>query len=59
MKKENLDPQTMEDILNKKSGLASISGMAPDFRVIEEESNKGNKEQNLQLNNSIILLQAL
>ena len=43
MKKENIDPQTMEDILNKKSGLASISGMAPDFRVIEEEANKGNE----------------
>ena len=31
----------MEDILNKKSGLSSISNMAPDFRVIEEESNNG------------------
>ena len=41
MKKENIGPQEMEDILNKKSGLASISGMAPDFRVIEDESNKG------------------
>ena len=49
MKKENLDPQTMEDILNKKSGLASISGMAPDFRVIEEESNKGNKRAELAI----------
>ena len=43
MKKENIDPQNMEDILNKKSGLASVSGMAPDFRVIEEEANKGNE----------------
>ncbi len=41
MKKENIEPQEMEDILNKKSGLASVSGMAPDFRVIEDESNKG------------------
>ncbi len=41
MKKENIGPQEMEDILNKKSGLASVSGMAPDFRVIEDESNKG------------------
>ena len=41
MRKENIEPQKMEDILNKKSGLASVSGMAPDFRVIEEESNKG------------------
>ena len=41
MKKENIKPQEMEDILNKKSGLSSISNMAPDFRVIEEESNNG------------------
>ena len=41
MKKENIGPQEMEDILNKKSGLASVSGMAPDFRVIEDETNKG------------------
>ena len=41
MKKENIGPKEMEDILNKKSGLASVSGMAPDFRVIEDESNKG------------------
>ncbi len=49
MKKENLDPQTMEDILNKKSGLASISGMAPDFRVIEEESNKGTERARIAI----------
>ena len=49
MKKENIDPQTMEDILNKKSGLASISGMAPDFRVIEEESNKGTERARIAI----------
>ncbi len=49
MKKENLDPQTMEDTLNKKSGLASISGMAPDFRVIEEESNKGTERAQMAI----------
>ena len=49
MKKENLDPQTMEDILNKKSGLASISGMAPDFRVIEDESNKGTERAKIAI----------
>ncbi len=43
MKKENIGPQEMEDILNKKSGISAISGLAPDFRVIEEESNKGNE----------------
>ena len=49
MKKENLDPQTMEDTLNKKSGLASISGMAPDFRVIEDESNKGTERAQMAI----------
>ena len=49
MKKENIDPQTMEDILNKKSGLASVSGMAPDFRVIEDESNKGTERAKIAI----------
>ncbi len=35
MKKENLSPEEMETILNKNSGLAAISNMAPDFREIE------------------------
>ena len=43
MKKENMSAKEMEDMLNKKSGLAGISGLAPDFRVIEEESNNGNE----------------
>lgn len=38
MKKENLSAQEMEDILNKKSGALGISGLVPDFRVIEQES---------------------
>lgn len=49
MKKENIDPQTMEDILNKKSGLASVSGMAPDFRVIEDESNNGTERARIAI----------
>ncbi len=43
MKKENLTPEQMENILNKESGISAISGLAPDFRVIEEESNNGNE----------------
>ena len=38
MKKENLTPDEVENILNKKSGLQTISGMAPDFREIEAAS---------------------
>ncbi len=44
MKKENLSAQEMEDILNKKSGLAGISEIVPDFRVIEEKSNEGQEK---------------
>ena len=49
MKKENIAPQEMEDMLNKKSGLASISKMAPDFRVIEDESNKGTEDAKIAI----------
>lgn len=43
MKKNNIGPAEMENILNKESGISAISELAPDFRVIEEESNKGNE----------------
>lgn len=43
MKKECLTPDEMEELLNKKSGLAAISEMAPDFREIEEASNTDNE----------------
>ncbi len=38
MKKENLSAGEVENILNKKSGVQGISGLAPDFRVIETAS---------------------
>lgn len=38
MKKENLTAEEVENILNKESGVKGISGLAPDFRVIEAES---------------------
>ena len=38
MKKENLSIEQIENILNKKSGVAGISGLAPDFREIEAAS---------------------
>ena len=38
MKKENLSADEVESILNKKSGVQGISGLAPDFRVIEAAS---------------------
>ena len=51
MKKENLTVKEMEDILNKESGVSGISGLAPDFRVIEEESNKGNEKAKIAMDN--------
>ena len=49
MKKENITAQEMEDILNKKSGVAGISGLAPDFRVIEAASNEGNERAEIAM----------
>ena len=49
MKKEKLSSSEMEDILNKKSGVAGISGLAPDFRVIEEASNEGDEKAKIAM----------
>ena len=49
MRKENLSPEEMENILNKKSGLTGISGLAPDFRVIEQASNEGNERAKIAI----------
>ena len=38
MKKENLSADEVENVLNKKSGVQGISGLAPDFREIEAAS---------------------
>ena len=43
MKKENLSPEEMESILNKKSGLQALSGLVPDFREIEAASYTDNE----------------
>lgn len=51
MKKEGISAGEMEDILNKKSGVAGISGLAPDFRVIEEASNNGDEKAEIAMEN--------
>lgn len=43
MKKENLSATEVENLLNKQSGLAGISGLVPDFREIENASVDGNE----------------
>ena len=49
MKKEKLSASEMEDILNKKSGVSGISGLAPDFRVIEDASNNGDEKAQIAM----------
>ena len=49
MKKENISSAEMENILNKKSGVAGISGIAPDFRVIELESYEDNERAKIAM----------
>lgn len=49
MKKENLTPQQMEDILNKQSGVFGISRVSVDFRDIENEALAGGTHAQLAL----------
>ena len=49
MKKENLTADEVENILNKQSGVQGISGLAPDFRVIESESYGDNENAKLAM----------
>ena len=49
MKKENIDADKMEAILNKESGVSGISGLVPDFRVIEQAGNEGNERAKVAL----------
>ena len=51
MKKENLTPGQMEDMLNKKSGLSGMSDLEPDFRVIENKSNEDDDAAKLAVEN--------
>lgn len=51
MKKENKTADEVETLLNKVSGVQGISGLAPDFRVIENESVQGNKRALIAMNN--------
>ena len=51
MKKEEISAQEMEDILNKNSGVSGISGLAPDFRVIESSANEGDEKARVAMEN--------
>ncbi|MDD4957572.1 MAG: acetate kinase [Candidatus Omnitrophica bacterium] len=47
MKKEGLDPEAMEDLLNKKSGLMGVSGVSNDMRDILGAMEKGDPRAKL------------
>ncbi len=49
MKKEQLSPDEMENILNKESGVYGISGISVDFRDIEIEALSGGEKAVLAL----------
>lgn len=46
-KKEGLNSQEVDNILNKKSGLLGVSGISQDMRVVKDEELKGNKNAKL------------
>ena len=50
MKKENISADEVENILNKQSGVMGVSGLAPDFRVIEDAANNGDKKAKIAMN---------
>ena len=49
MNKKNLNPQDMEDRLNKSSGAYGVSQVSVDFRDIENEANSGGESAKLAL----------
>ena len=49
MKKENLSAEEMDTILNKKSGLAGVSGLVPDFKETQIKSTEGNNRAKLAI----------
>ena len=49
MEKENLSPEEVNTVLNKKSGLLGMSEISPDNRDILEEMSKGNENAKLAI----------
>ncbi len=49
MKKENLSPDEMDNVMNKKSGVLGVSGVSSDFRDIEGAAADGNERAKLAL----------
>ncbi len=53
MKKENMSADEVENVLNKKSGVQGISGLAPDFREIEAASNNNDERAKIAIDKFI------
>ncbi len=49
MKRRNLTPEQMDELLNKKSGLLGVTGISNDSRNCEEAALAGNERANLAL----------
>jgi len=49
MKKESISVEQVDSLLNKESGVMGVSGLAPDFRVIEEASRNRNVRAELAM----------
>ena len=49
MEKEGLDARGIDNLMNKKSGVAGLSGVSSDFRDLEEAADKGNSRAELAL----------
>ncbi|MGB9662777.1 MAG: acetate/propionate family kinase [Moorellaceae bacterium] len=47
MEKEGYDPETMEEILNRRSGVWGVSGVSSDFRDLEEAIDRGHARARL------------
>ena len=49
MKRENVSPEDMDCIINKKSGLLGITGISPDMREVQQAANQGNARAELAI----------
>ena len=49
MKNENLTPDEIDTLMNKKSGVEGLSGVSSDFRDLEKASREGNARATLAL----------
>ena len=49
MEKEGLDPKEVDNLLNKKSGVAGLSGVSNDFRDIGEAAEEGNERAQIAI----------